>query len=401
MMTVMALLVPVLVVTVAGTVYLRLGRSVQYETYLAEAQEARQQALAVADPVENRTAWEAVLLNVSRAETHRRTADTAALRAEAEASLDELLGILRLQFAPVFSTGLGIEISRMAAGENDLFMLNATRGEVMHARVTSGRRFELDSAFHCAPGVYGGYTVGPLVDILALPGLSSIDATVVGVDTSGNLLYCTPGRVAQAIPLPPPDTNWGRVTAMTMDEGDLYVLDAPARAVWVYAGRDGTFIDQPYFFFGGQTPEKQDVIDIVVSGDDLYMLHADGHLSTCSYSRMEAVPTRCEDPAPLVNPFAAYGPPGSEGAASTFVSAHFTQMLFTAPPDQSVLLLDADSQSVLRLTPRSLTLQNQLRPTTGDSNPMPQGTVDALAVSPDHALFLAVDGQVYFATGIP
>jgi hypothetical protein len=76
-------------------------------------------------------------------------------------------------------------------------------------------------------------------------------------------------------------------------------------------------------------------------------------------------------------------------------------MLFTAPPDQSVLLLDADSQSVLRLTPRSLTLQNQLRPTTGDSNPMPQGTVDALAVSPDHALFLAVDGQVYFATGIP
>ena len=81
--------------------------------------------------------------------------------------------------------------------------------------------------------------------------------------------------------------------------GNLYVLDAPARAVWVYNGKDGTFVDRPYFFFGGQTPEKQDVIDLIVSGDDLYMLHADGHLSTCSYSRIESKPTRCQDPAPI------------------------------------------------------------------------------------------------------
>jgi len=31
----------------------------------------------------------------------------------------------------------------------------------------------------------------------------------------------------------------------------------------------------------------KDVIDLIVSGDDLYMLHSDGHLSTCSYSRIE------------------------------------------------------------------------------------------------------------------
>ena len=162
---------------------------------------------------------------------------------------------------------------------------------------------------------------------------------------AGNLLYCAPGQVAQAIPLPPPDTNWGRVTAFTMDGGNLYVLDAPARAVWVYTGKDGTFIDRPYFFFGGQTPEKQDVIDLVVSGDDLYMLHADGHLSTCSYSRIESKPTRCQDPAPLVNPFAAYQD------TDLFASAHFTQLLFNALPDKSILFLDADTQGVLRFTP--------------------------------------------------
>jgi hypothetical protein len=198
-----------------------------------------------------------------------------------------------------------------------------------------------------------------------------------------------------AIPLPPPDTNWGRVTAFTLSNGNLYVLDAPARAVWVYDGKDGTFIDRPYFFFGGQTPEKQDAIDLIVSGDDLYMLHGDGHLSTCSYSRIETKPTRCQDPTPLVNPFPAYQD------EDLFASAHFTQMLFTALPDQSILLLDADAQSVMRFAPRTLELQNQFRPTLGDTNPVPAGTVGAMAVSPSHALYLAVGGQVYFATNMP
>jgi hypothetical protein len=160
----------------------------------------------------------------------------------------------------------------------------------------------------------------------------------------------------------------------------------------VYNGKDGTFIDQPYFFFGGQTPEKEDVIDFVVTGDDLYMLHSDGHLSTCSYSRIESVPTRCEDPSPLVNPFSAYQD------IDLFGSAHFTQIFFAALPDQSLLLLDADSQGVMRFTPRSLELQNQFRPLAGRSNLVPPGVVGAVAVSPNHVMYFAVDGQVYFAT---
>jgi hypothetical protein len=395
MMFFIAVLVPLVVVTMASVVYLRYGRSIQYETYLQQAQELRAQAAGLTDPVEQRKSWEAVLLNVDKAEEQRKTAETGALRQEAESNLDQLLGILRLQFTPVFSSDLGIDISRMAASDTDLFMLNAANGEVWRAQLTSGRGFQLDTAFTCKPGVYGAYTVGPLVDILALPPLNSINATLLGLDASGNLLYCAPGQVAQAIPLPPPDTNWARVTAFTMDAGNLYVLDAPARAVWVYNGKDGTFLDRPYFFFGGQTPEKQDVIDLAVSGDDLYLLHADGHLSTCSYSRIETVPTRCQDPAALTNPYSAYQD------TDLFGAANITQMLFTAPPDLSILLLDANSQGIFRLTPRSLELQNQLRPTTGSSNPVQSGLVGAVTVGPNHVLYLAVRGQVYFATGMP
>jgi hypothetical protein len=370
LMVFLAVLIPLIVVTVLSVVYLRYGRSLQYETYLRQAQQKRTQAAALTDPVEQRKAWENVLLNVDIAESHRQTPETNSLRREAEENLDSLLGITRVQFGPALSSGLGIEISRMAASETDLFMLNAANGEVLHAQLSASRGFQLDTAFNCRPGAYGNYTVGPLVDILTMPTLNSIDATLLGVDAGGNLLYCAPGQVAQAIPLPVPDTNWGRVTAFVLDGGNLYVMDAPARAVWVYNGKDGAFIDRPYFFFGQQTP-TQDVIDLVVSGDELYLLHSDGRLSNC--------------------PFSAYQD------LDLFAAAHFTQILLAAQPDQSILLLDSDTQGVMRFSPRTLELTEQFRPATGPSNPIPPGPVGAVAVGPNHVLYLAVDGQVYFA----
>lgn len=391
----MAVLIPLMVVTVLVVVYIRYGRSEQYDAYLRQAQENRAQALALANPVEQRIAWENVLLNVDIAESHRETSDTITLRQEAEANLDKLLGITRLQFSAAFSSKPNIDVSRMAANETDLFLLNAANGEALRAvPAPGGRGFQLDTTFNCRPGVYSNYTVGPLVDILALPGLNAINATMLGIDASGNLLYCAPGMVARAIPLPIPDTNWGRVTGFTLDNGTLYVLDAPSRAVWVYNGKDGTFVDRPYFFFGKQTP-SQDVIDFIITGDDLYMLHADGHLSICSYTTVESSTSQCQDPLPLVNPFLAYQ--GSD----LFSTAHFTQVLFAAPPDQSILMLDADTQGVMRFSPRSLELQNQFRPMTGAANPIPSGPAGAVTVSPNHVLYMAVDGQIYFATNMP
>jgi hypothetical protein len=84
-----------------------------------------------------------------------------------------------------------------------------------------------------------------------------------------------------------------------------------------------------------------------------------------------------------------------------FASGHFTQLLFNALPDQSILILDADTQGVLSFAQRSLELKNQFRPTTGPKNPIPPGAAGAVAVGPNHVLYLAVNGQVYFATDMP
>ena len=389
-----ALIVPILVGVMALVVYIRYGRSVQYDESLAKARDARAEAIKLSDPIAQRDAWESVLLYVRKAEEFRETTETSEIRQEAEGRLDILRGITRLDFHPTFSSGLRIEISRMAASETDLYMLDARTGSVAHAAITNSG-FQSDPTFNCAPGPYGSYQVGPLVDILAMPILNSINAAMVGIDGAGNLLYCAPGQVAQAIPLAPPPTNWGRVTAIYLDSGNLYVMDAQSRAIWVYVGRDGAFIDSPYFFFGGQIPEIQDAIDLAVSGNDLYILHAGGRISTCSYSRVESVPTRCQETVSLVNPFPAYRD------TDLFAGARITQMVFTALPDQSILLLDADSQAVFRIAPRTMELQNQLRPINGKNNSVPAASIGAMAVSPNHILYLAVEDNVYFATDMP
>lgn len=388
----MAVLIPLVVVTVLVVVYLRYGRNEQYDIYYNQAMQMKQQALALTNPVEQRIAWENVLANINQAEKHRRTNETISLRQEAEANRDQLLGIKRMQFNPAFSTKPGIQVSRMAASENDLYLLNAENGEVLRAVPSGSGGFELDTTFNCKPG--GNNNAGPLVDILTLPITNIFGATVLGIDAIGNLLYCKPGDVPQTGFLPTPDTNWNRITGFALDGGSLYVLDAQSRAVWVYIGKEDAFVDRPYFFFGQQTP-TQDVIDFLVSGDEMYLLHSDGHLTNCFFSRVDTNASKCESPIQGINPFPAYSD------MDLFALAHFTQILFAAPPDPSLLLLDADGQTVMRFAPRTLELQNQIMPTTGDKNSVPQGSIGAVAVSPDHVLYIAVNGQVYFAVNMP
>lgn len=307
------------------------------------------------------------------------------------------MGVIRLEFIPSFTNGLGnsTHISRMAASESDLFMLDAERGNVLHATFT-GRSLELDGAFNCQPGTYGGYQVGTIVDILALPKVNAVGASVLGIDTSGNLMYCSPGQVPQIFPLPPlPNTNWGRITSFVLDNDRLYILDSEARAVWVYNGRDSTFLDPPYFFFSNQIPNIENTIDLAVSGDDLYLLHTDGRLSTCTFSRIAEVPTRCVDPAPRIDNYPAHQD------IDYFAQAHFTQMSLTNPPNPIVLLLDSQNQSVFRFTPRSLELQNQVSGFSGKASPFQQGPISAMAISPNYVLYLAAGNQVYFATNLP
>jgi hypothetical protein len=179
---------------------------------------------------------------------------------------------------------------------------------------------------------------------------------------------------------------------MTLDSGKLYVLDAPARAVWIYLEKDGVFTDLPLFFFGNQIPEIQDAIDISVSGDELYLLHADGRVTHCTYSRIDGVPTRCDSPVTLINRFPAYG------EIDVFAQAHFTQMMLTGLPESTLLLLDSDGQSVYRLSSHGFELQGILAAPIGG---VPTGPLGAMTISQNHSIYLALGDQVYVTNDVP
>ena len=395
-MVFIAIIIPVMVAVVSWIVYQKYGLNETYVELYNRVLVANAQANSETDPIRQRIAFENVLDLANQAEQYGDTNELKLVKDETQAKLDNLMGIIRLEFIPAFTNGLNgsIQISRMAASESDLYMLNAENGNVLHATFT-GRNLEYDGAFNCQPGRYGGYEVGSIVDILALPKINAVGATVLGVDAIGRLLYCAPGQVPQVFPLSLPNTNWGRITSFVLDNDNLYILDAEARAVWVYRGKDSTFLDPPYFFFSNQIPNIENAIDLAVSGDDLYLLHADGHLSTCTYSRIAEVPTRCVDPAPRIDNF-----PAHQGV-DIFAQAHFTQMSLTNPPNPVVLLLDSDNRTVFRLTPRSLELQNQVSGYSGKASPFQQGHFDAMAISPNYVLYLAIDNQVYFASNLP
>lgn len=381
-----ALAIPLVLVALASAVYFQRGRAAQYEMYFTQAQEAALEASNRTETMDIRLAWERTLRYIEAAESYLTTAESEALRKRALGVLDGLDYVERLDFRHALTTRLNenAHISRMVATDNDLYMLNSKEGVVLRATFTSSG-YALDPTFQCGPGPYGGYLVGSIIDIAALPPGTDLKPTVVGIDANGNLLYCIPDDTPLAAPLAPPGTNWGSLQGLELDSGDLYILDPLGNAVWVYRGMQ--IAEQPRLFFAEQIPPMQQVIDLTVNRNDLFLLHTDGHLTKCIYSALIASPTRCEDPATYVDPR-----PGRE-TGPTIQGAYFTEILFVTPPDPSIYMLEPTSRAIYQFGV-GLTFHKQYQ----SQNPLPKGPATAFTISKgNRAVFMAIGNQVFSA----
>jgi len=391
-MALIAIIIPLVVVTIASVVYFRFGRDIQYETAYAEVEVARARALGQDDPIAARIAWEDTLSKLDDAEKYDRTSEADALRIEAQGHLDVLLDIMRLNFQPaVTDLPRNLNISAMKVTDTELFMLDASSGEILRAFLI-GNGYQYDGNFICKSGNYGGISVGALIELQALPKTNAMAATVMGVDAQGNLLYCAANQVPQASSLYTPPIGIKEITAIALDGDILYLLDAPSREVWVYGGRASTFIDYPTAFFENAPQDMEHAVDMSVNGSDLYLLFSDGHLASCTYSLLDTVPTRCVNPVQLIDPHPA------AGGGNSFGQDIFTEMHLSTPPDSALLLLAPETQAVYRFSPRSFSLQNQLHSITDRFS---SETLTAMASSPSHVLFLAQGDEIYSATDIP
>ena len=322
------------------------------------------------------------------------------MRQEAQTALDNLDGILRLDFRPAINGGLGssVQISHMAATDTDLYLLDAMRGNVIRAYLTD-QGYLRDDTFRCEPGVYGSVAMGTLVDLEVFRLSNVNNARVLAMDDRGNLLYC--GLAGpKAVALVPPQLGWRGISAFSLDsdEKHLYVLDPSGNAVWKYSGSLGEFLEPPTIFFGEQVPQNmKTAIDIATNNADLYLLFQDAHVTACPLTRYSVAPMRCADPATYVDtrPERQTGPKIND--------AIFSQMTFATAPDPSLYLLEPLTRAVYRFSPRSdsLELRGQFRASMEQNNTLFNGPATALAISPNRYIFFSIGNQVFYATDVP
>ncbi|HEX2979522.1 MAG TPA: hypothetical protein VHO48_04600 [Anaerolineaceae bacterium] len=386
-----AVAVPLVVVTLALAVYFERGRDKIFDGYFAQAVQSAALTQNTTDPAIIRSAWAEALYWLDKAEANHTTSDSQALRGQAQQALDTLDNIVRLDYQPAIVGGLaqGVNVTQIVATSSEIYLLNGAQGRVQRAILT-GRGFEVDPNFLCEPGPSGSYVIGQLVDIAAMPKGNEFGATVMAIDGSGNLMFCGPGVSATSIPLGAPDTNWGKIQAITYINNTLYVLDPPNNAIWVYDGMDA-FRDRPRMFFGAQIPTMNQAIDLTANGDDVFVLHADGHMTLCTTSYGSQSDPHCTDPAPLTDPR-----PVREKNAAILPDTQFAQIQYTQPPDPSLYMLNPSDGSIYHFSLR-MNLQRLLKSFPSTANPFPDQAATAFAVAPNRMIFIAFANQLFYA----
>lgn len=390
-----ALIIPLVVVALAMTVYFSSGRGEQHITYLGQAQKFIQQAGEQTDAALQRASWEQALYWIKQAENYGQTEQSTAYRQQVQGALDAMDGIARLNLQPALAGGFGspVNITRIVPSSTDLYLLDSSQGRILRMFLT-GQGYELDSQFDCTPGEKGSVIIRPLVDLVAVPLTNSHKATVMGIDDTGNLLLCGPGVVASnQTTLTPPPNGWGQIVAIAYSQNILYVLDVTNNAVWRYDGSDLIFPDLPRLFFDHEVPMMADASDLTVYQDDLYILHQSGQMSRCTYSGFDFSPTRCTDPAPYEDVRS-----GRERNPAVFADAQFMHMQVTQPPEASLYILDGKKGPAIYQFSLQLYLARVLRPAVGVDFSIPNQAVTAFAITPGRLAVLAFGNQLYYAT---
>jgi hypothetical protein len=392
---IIAIAVPLAVVAIAMSVYLVRGRTLQYEHYLDQAQLMSASAQAAGDPSQARDGYAQAILFLDQAESFRRTDEITQLRAEAQRALDVLDGAVRLSYHPAIIGALydGIYITRIISYGMDLYMLDEVGGRVIHA-TRGSQGYQVDADFLCSAGNFSGGAVDTLVDIAPQPINNPYQAHILAADAFGNVIFCGPGQDPVVQTLPRGEGAVGAVTRIASEGSLLYILDPSAEAVRVYRSTNGQFLDAPTEIFASvsadQKPALGAMVDLAVNGSELYLLREDGRLAHCVVTGLSGNPVNCENPAAFVD-----GRPGKEDQPVTMPDSRFASVLYTAPPDPAVNILDADNADIFRFSLR-FRLYQRMRSDFGNYEVvLPSAT--AFTIGVDRIAFIAFGHQVFWA----
>ncbi|HTX79768.1 MAG TPA: hypothetical protein VMC62_08870 [Longilinea sp.] len=405
MMIFIAVAVPLVVVAIATTVYLRVGRAQAYQTAMDTSRYYASLAITESNPSSQETDWKAALVYIQQAESYNITDDSQSLHDQIQAALDSMQGVGRLNFVPAIQGSLpqNVQIAKIVPRDNDLYILDGNAGAVYHLTRQAQSTYQIDTTFNCQPGAIGAITVGKLIDLVALPtnsfpmlpSTTGGGAAVIGIDSKGTLLYCAPNKNPTAMALPVPDIGWGTIHGMSVDQGNLYVLDTNTRRAWRYQGSEYHFTDSPTDFFDSFVPANmENVVDLAVNQDDLFLLHGDGQMSHCIYSPIKDVKeTQCDpDPAVYMDTRASGQP-----VPLTMDNIHFGQMMLTQLPDTALYLLDTKTIAIYKFG-LQLNLYHLYYVKINNNYSLPAKSVSAFAVDTAQIVFMAFGNELYYAS---
>jgi hypothetical protein len=405
MLIFIAVAVPLVVVAIATTVYLRVGRTQAYQTAMETSRYYASLAITEPNQSSQETDWKAALVYIEQAEGYSITADSQSLHDQIQAALDSMQGVGRLNFVPAIQGSLpqNIQIVKIVPRDNDLYILDGETGAVDHLTREAQSTYQIDTTFNCQPGTIGAIKVGKLIDLVALP-LNSFPmlpsttgggAAIVGIDSNGTLLYCAPNKNPTAMALPVPDIGWGTIRSIDTDQGNLYVLDVTTHRVWRYQGTEYHYTNTPTDFFDNFVPANmENMVDLAINQDDLFLLHSDGQMSHCIYSPVKDVKeTQCDPDPAVYNDTRASGQP----VPLTMDNIHFGQMMLTQLPDTALYLLDTKTVALYKFG-LQLNLYHLYYIKLNGSYSLPSKSISAFAVDTDQIVFLAFGNELYYAS---
>ncbi|MGB2954510.1 MAG: hypothetical protein WBB64_00940 [Anaerolineales bacterium] len=393
-LSLIAVLVPLIMVVFGSFFYIKRGRNHLYQTHFTEAQSLLTMAEYQDDPAEYYQSIAGAMNEIQSARSYQQTDEVEELYQAIRLELDILDRITRLDYQPLFSRGLGAEvtISRIVVTPwNDLYMLNEDTGTVIWAQ-SNPDGYQIVSEFSCGP-IDGHITVGPLVDIVPLPTSQEDQATILGIDKNYTMIFCYADL--SEIPVIFEDTSYtlgrGPVKAITMSSSspyNLYILDPEKRAIWIEY-QNQNYHEGSEYFGAVDSPEMADALELVTSGSELYILHTDGYITKCVTERPDSNPL-------CTTPFEFTDPREGHESGAFITGANFNSFTIKSSPGMAVYMLDAAEQALYRFSTQ-LELQEQFRPLEG----IITKPATAFTITMSDRVFLAVDDQVYTAQLIP
>lgn len=393
-LSVIAIMVPVVMVVFGSVFYIKRGRNQLYDDHLSQAKTLLSIAQTQIDTPEYYQSISDAMDQISAARSYQQTDEVEELFSTLRLELDSLDRVTRLNYQPLFSRGLGADVTIskiVVTAWNDLYMLNADYGTVIWAQ-SNPDGYKIIDDFSCGP-IDGHITVGPLVDIVALPTSQEDQATIMGIDKNHTMIFCYADLTE--IPVIFEDTSYtlgrGPAEAITMSSStphNLYILDPEKRAIWIeYQSQN--YHEGSEYFGAIDSPEMADAIELVTNGSELFILHSDGYVTKCVTERADADPL-CTTPFEFSDTR-----PGTE-SGPFFSGANFDSFAIKGSPGMAIYMLDSVEQALYRFSTQ-LEFQEQFRPLDG----IIDQPATAFTITMSDRVFMAVDNQIYTAQLLP